>query len=555
MTAIPIYQAVADAFVAEGVDTHFTLMGDANMHWATAMKAMPGMTTVHVRHEHSACAMAMGHAGVTGKVGVASVTCGPGFTQVITALAGAARNRVPMVLFAGEPPMHAPWYLQAIDQRALALPTGAHYIAVHSAARVNDSVREAFHVARTQSRPVVLAIPYDLQKEPMPQTAPYRVADGIIPDIGAPLPDAGQLAALAEALLGARCPILVAGRGVLAAGCEASVEALAERTGALLATTLPARGLFDHNPFSLGISGGYSRPVARSLAAGADLVVMLGASMTYYTVDGGRLYPEARVVQVDRAPLGFNNGLRAGDMHLAGDVGATVRALMDAMGQRPAAAAIRSDETARRIREEPDDTRSFDIEPGTLDPRAVVAALDATIPRDFFTVEGAGHNSFFPSVMRGRDPRRHVALKEFGAIGNSLSFAAGVATHARSGRVLLIDGDGGVLMHAQEFETIRREGLKLLLVVMNDGAYGAEIHKLRKEGIDDSGAVFGRPDFAAIARGFGLAGATVTDLAQVPALLEDYLAGDVAAVWDMPISDRVVSPRMAAGLARGHGKL
>jgi acetolactate synthase-1/2/3 large subunit len=550
----PVYQIAAEAFAAEGVDTYFTLMGDANMHWGTAFSALPGVKAIHVRHEHSAVAMAMGYHGATGRVAVASVTCGPGFTQVMTALAGASRNRVPLVVFAGETPMSSSWHLQAIDQRALALPTGAHYIAVHSAGHVHDAIREAFYVARTEQRPVVLAIPFDLQKEVPPDPGPYVPSDSIVPVIGAPLPDAAQTADLARRLLAAERPILVAGRGVLLAGCEDLVEHLAERTGALLATTLRARGLFDHNPFGIGIAGGYARPVGRDLAADADLVVMLGASVTYYTVDGGRMFPKAQIAQVDLAPLGYNNGMRAGDLHLRGDVAATIRALIDEMAQRPAAATIRSEDVARRIREEPDDTRAFDIDKGTLDPRHAIAALDMAVPRDFVTIEGAGHSSFWPSVMRGRNAYRHIALKGFGAIGNALCFAGGAAAAVRDGRVLVIDGDGGVMMHIQEMETLRREGLKLLLVVMNDGGYGAEIHKMRKEGISEDGAVFGRPDFAAIARGFGLAGVTVNNLADLPRLMEDYLAGDLSTVWDFPISDRVVSPRMVSALGRGHGK-
>src|SRR5215468_4656352 len=101
----PHLPALAHAFAAEGVDTHFTLMGDGNMHWATAMKNLPGMASYSARHEHCACAMAMGYFSATGKVGVASVTCGPGFTQIMTALASASRGEVPLIVFAGETPL------------------------------------------------------------------------------------------------------------------------------------------------------------------------------------------------------------------------------------------------------------------------------------------------------------------------------------------------------------------------------------------------------------------------------------------------------------------
>jgi thiamine pyrophosphate-dependent acetolactate synthase large subunit-like protein len=97
-------------------------------------------------------------------------------------------------------------------------------------------------------------------------------------------------------------------------------------------------------------------------------------------------------------------------------------------------------------------------------------------------------------------------------------------------------------MHVQELETIRRHGMPILIVVMNDGAYGSEIHKLRAEGLPDDGAVFGRPDFGSIARGFGLGGETVHDLGAIPALVEAFARSGGAAVWDIPISDRVTSP-------------
>src|SRR5713226_8346973 len=115
MSNLPIYEMLARAFAREGVDTVFSMMGDGNMHWATAMSKIDGMRVFHARHEHCACGMAMGYYSATGNVGVASVTCGPGVTQITTALSTATRAHVPMVVFAGESPINAKWYNQAID--------------------------------------------------------------------------------------------------------------------------------------------------------------------------------------------------------------------------------------------------------------------------------------------------------------------------------------------------------------------------------------------------------------------------------------------------------
>jgi acetolactate synthase I/II/III large subunit len=118
---------------------------------------------------------------------------------------------------------------------------------------------------------------------------------------------------------------------------------------------------------------------------------------------------------------------------------------------------------------------------------------------------------------------------------------------------VLLEGDGSLIMHIQELETIKRHGLRLLICVLNDGAYGAEIHKLRQDGLDESGAVFGRTDFGAIARGFGLRGSTIADIDQLGSLMKSYDAQDTTEIWNIPISDQVMSPSMRRLKAKGHG--
>src|SRR6266581_2003336 len=184
MSNLPIYEMLAQAFASEGVDTLFNLMGDGNMHWVTAMSKIDGMRVFHARHEHCACGMAMGYYSATGNVGIASVTCGPGVTQITTALSTATRAHVPMVVFAGESPINAKWYNQAIDQAPLVHATGAHYVRAHSPQRMFDHVREAFYVARYERRPVVLGIPYDLQKLPFGGGPAYVASTAFIPETG-----------------------------------------------------------------------------------------------------------------------------------------------------------------------------------------------------------------------------------------------------------------------------------------------------------------------------------------------------------------------------------
>ena len=125
----------------------------------------------------------------------------------------------------------------------------------------------------------------------------------------------------------------------------------------------------------------------------------------------------------------------------------------------------------------------------------------------------------------------------------------GVAVAEPDATVVLFDGDGSLLMHVQELETIRRLGLKVIIFAINDGAYGSEIHKLRADGLPDEGAVFGRPDFAAIAEGFGIMGRRLEDLGNLQPIIDEVFASEGPAVIDVPVSDQVVSPV----IRRSHG--
>ena len=172
----------------------------------------------------------------------------------------------------------------------------------------------------------------------------------------------------------------------------------------------------------------------------------------------------------------------------------------------------------------------------------MVRALDQVIPEDWELVNSSGHCSYYFAQMPNRPQHRFLTIREFGAIGNGISFAMGAAVARPEQTVVLFDGDGSLLMHIQELETILRLKLNVLIIVLNDGAYGSEIHKLRAEGLSDAGAVFGRTDLAAIARGFDVGGKTIHDLDDLPQLIADFSATGDAAVWDVPVSDKIMSP-------------
>ena len=348
-----VFDILARAFAQEGVDVCFALLGDANMSWATRL-AEQGCRMIYVRHEHCAVAAAMAYARKSGKVGVATVTCGPGLTQLMTALPAAVRARLPLVVFAGEAPLKSGWYNQAIDQAPFVTATGAAYHSLHLPERMPVAVRDAFLQARRERRPVVIGVPFDLQDRPW--TGPEELpppSGALLPRLSPVPAHPDDVARAAEIVASARRIVVMAGMGAVEAGAGPACRALAERCDALLATTLPARGLFHDDPFSIGIAGGFSSEMARACLGEADLVIAVGCSLAHHNADGGKLWPGARVLQIDLDPVAVSQGRVAADAHLRADARLGAEALAGALP--PRAADWRSADLALRLRTTPAD--------------------------------------------------------------------------------------------------------------------------------------------------------------------------------------------------------
>jgi thiamine pyrophosphate-dependent acetolactate synthase large subunit-like protein len=352
-------------------------------------------------------------------------------------------------------------------------------------------------------------------------------------------PHPEDVSSAAELVAAAERVVVLAGLGAAQAGAGPACRALAAKAGGLLATTLPARGLFHDDPYCIGISGSYTPEAGLEYLKEADLVIAVGCSLAYHAGGGGQLWPKAKMLQVDIDPVAVAQGQEVARHHLRADARLGVEALTAALATR--GKSWRSEAVAARIRDTRPDSMKFDIAPGLLDPRDVVEALEAHLPRDWEMVNSGGHCSWFFAQMPSRPQAKFLTIREFGAIGNGVSFAMGVAAARPDSRVVLFDGDGSLMMHVQELETIRRHNLNILVVVMNDGAYGSEVHKLRAEGMGDEGSVFGYCDFAGIAKGFGLPGRTFRKLGDLAKAVAE-LPKSGAAVWDFHVSDKVLSP-------------
>ena len=536
------YEAIANAFHREALGTCFALLGDANMHMAGALSEL-GTSFIYTRHEHGAVAAAASFARATGKIGFASVTCGPGVTQLMTILPIAVRADLPVVVFAGEAPLRKAWYNQKIDQAPFVEACGARYFALHKPDQIISDIHHAIAVAKQQKTAVVIGVPFDLQQDLYEGVLDEALSDEICQQPILCQPQDDDIAKAAAWVESAKRPILLAGLGAVHASSHEACLALAEKAGALLATTLPAKGYFHHQDYSLGMAGGFATEAAKEIFAEADLVIAVGARLAQHAFNGGKLTPQARVIHLDIDPQTEVQGRIAADLLVKADAKLGVQALTDAITSKTG---WRDDEmkakTARALIL-PDDQHTDD---GLLHPMAVIKALAPLIPADCHLINTSGHSAYYSAHLNQHPQSHFTVIREFGAIGNGTSFALGIAAAFADRPVILIDGDGSALMHIQELETMARHELPILTIVLNDGAYGSEVHKLRSDGVTLAGSVFGRPDFAAIGDGFGVQGHQFSALDDLPAKMAEFLTSKKPQIWDITISDTVASPQILA---------
>ena len=544
-----VAEAVGRALAELEVDVVFGLMGSGNLTFTNAMRDA-GVRFYGARHENGAICMADGYTRVSGRMAACSVHQGPGLTNATTGLTEAAKSRTPVLLLAADTPAAALRSNFRIDQAGLVESVGAVAERVHGADTAVQDVARAVRRARVERRAVALMLPLDVQALEVPDggAAPAKG-----PRLDAPRPADAAVVAVAAMLEAAERPAIVAGRGAALAGAGPALRALGQRTGALLATSAVANGLFAGDPFDLGIAGGFSTPLAAGLLRDCDLIVSFGAALNQWTTRHGTLVgPGARVVQVDldEEAIGAH---RPVDLGMVGDAGAAAHALLDVLGEggRPGGRsdALAAEIGARRWAAEPyeESTR-----PGCIDPRTLSIALDELLPAERTVVVDSGHFMGWPSMyLRVPDHAGFVFPQAFQCVGLGLGNAIGAAI-ARPDRLCVATlGDGGALMALPELETLGRLGLPMLVVVYDDAAYGAEVHHFRPMGQAVDLAQFPETDFAALAEAAGCRGLTVREPADLDGVRDWLPDRDRPLVVDAKVDPTICAEWLEEAF-RGH---
>jgi thiamine pyrophosphate-dependent acetolactate synthase large subunit-like protein len=509
--------ALARDLASYGARRCFGLLGTANFRISHALVGA-GVELISARHEGNAASMADAYAKATGELTLVSVHSGPGLTNAMTGIAEAAKSRTPLLVLAGDVPNGAVKSNFHIEQAELVRSVGAVSERIHTPRSAREDTLRAVQRALHDRQTVVLSLPGDVQDaELATNSGPLELPQAA----GRLYPDPEAVERLADAMVHAERILILGGRGAVLSDAEPALEALADRTGALLATTVCGHGLFADSPWSLGICGGFSSPIADELIGESDLIAGFGASFTPWTTKRGKLIaPGATVAQVDIEParLGYQMPI---ELAVNGDAKVTAEALLVELARRGWSSprpGRRSDPMRERIRSGDNHHNSYQDESTArfIDPRTLSKAVDAILPRDRVVASDSGHFcGWVPRYLRVPGARASCLSHSFQSVGLGLASAIGLAV-ANPGKLAVLGaGDGGFLMSISDLETALRLKLRLCILVYNDSSYAAEVHYFRRHGYSIDIVEFPDTDFAAIARGYGARAATVRTLSDL----------------------------------------
>ena len=512
------HDAVAQALVDHGVDTVFAVLGDGNLFIGENLQRQHGTNLIGATHEANAVCMAEGWAKASGKLGVASVTHGPGLTNTITALVEGVKNETPMLVVAGDTPVENEQHLQNLDQHALATASGAGFQPVRNAETIAEDVSTAIRRAHSERRPIVLNVPLNIEwdeveyvSRPPLNPSPVRLA-----------PDPDQLDTALGIIASSTRPLILAGRGAVKSGAKDALLRLGETLGAPLATSLLGTGYFEGEPFNLGIHGTLSHEVAGETLAIADCVIAFGASLNFFTTDYQTLLAGKRVVHVDIDARHIDRHVTV-DAGVVGDAAVVASAMNDLLNEAEhKASSFRTNELKSRL-EAFDPAQAFEDKSyqGAVDPRTLTRRLEAGLPKERQVVVDAGRFMLDALTMSVPKPENLVTSHGFGAIGLGMSTAIGAAVARPTLPTIVCIGDGGYMMGGlTELSTAVHLGLDLIVIVYNDGSYGAEHIQLVTKGMDPTASLHEWPDFCAVAESMGCQTMRIESLDDIDAAID-----------------------------------
>ena len=403
------------------------MMGDGNMYWWDALDKLGGVNLWEVRHEGVGLGMADGWARHRHDVGVCTATCGPGVTQLATAFVTAARAQSPLVAFVGEFPRRDQDYVQTGDQLTFAHACEAGFIRIETPEYTDEAIRKAFYLARLESRPIMLSAPMDVQQAKFEDDDVRAVFDAVRVHAshapGRRNPPESRRRDCAGEEAGDR-------RRSRRDGRVRVIQSLAKRTARPVRDNSARENWMSDEDYYAGISGLYATKTAMQYFHEADLVIAVGASMNRYTTE------HATSIRTRVTSISIQAACDDGHGSLGGYLPAYRREARRRSARRAARQAraqkrgLSHRRRAGASGEPAEDRTEFDVEPGTMDPRALRRAIDDVIPENIAICGGSGTSSGFATMnLTKQRPFYHTA-QFFGCIGQMLPAAMGIIPRA-----------------------------------------------------------------------------------------------------------------------------
>ncbi|MSQ05672.1 MAG: biosynthetic-type acetolactate synthase large subunit [Dehalococcoidia bacterium] len=542
-------EIVCESLLKEGVEVVFGLPGGAVLPLYGALSRYPQLRHILVRHEQAAAMAADGYARSTGKVGVCVATSGPGATNLVTGIATAQMDSIPIVAITGQVPRPAIGRdaFQECDVTGITLPITKHNYLVMDVADLAATIKEAFHIARTgRPGPVLVDIPKDvLQGERAEFVWPEAVN---LPWYNPPTDAApDQVAKAAKLINQAERPVVLAGHGVLISHAYEELRQLAEKAQIPVITTLLGISSFPTDHYlNVGMPGMHGMAYASLAIDRADVVIALG--MRFDDRVTGRLRdfaPNAKVVHVDIDPSELGKNVKP-HAPVLGDVKCVLRQLLPLVHRKVRVEWLRSVDTLRS--EHP----SLNIrETEALLPQFVLRQLSQITEGKAIIVTGVGQHQMWAAQHYGfKDPNTLITSGGLGAMGFEVPAALGAQVGCPDRTVWSIAGDGGFQMTMCDLATAVENNIPVKFAIINNGTLGMvrqwqDIFYNK----DYCATVYSaNPDFVKLADAFGIPGIRVTDKSQVASAIQQAMATPGPVVVDFVVKqDENVYPMIPAG--------
>jgi acetolactate synthase-1/2/3 large subunit len=538
--------AVLESLKREGVDVVFGLPGGVLLPLYDAIYNSD-IRHILVRHEQGAAHMADGYARATGKVGVCIATSGPGATNLVTGIANAYMDSVPMVAITGQVNtfLIGKDAFQEADITGITLPITKHNYLLRSAREITRVFREAFSIARSgRPGPVLIDLPRDVTVEEVEFTWPEVNLPGYHPSTKV---HEMQIKKAAGALMESERPVIYVGGGVKYANACRELFELATKINAPVTTTLMGIGCFpEDHPLSLGMLGMHGTKYANYAIQESDLLLAVGARFDdRVTGKIASFAPHAKIIHMDVDPAEIGKNVRV-DIPVVGDAKNALAGLLKEVRPKPRSAwneKVEYWKVGHPLKYVPDMS--------VIKPQFVVEKLCELAPDAIITTEVGQNQMWAAQFFVHKDPRKFISSGGLGTMGYGFPAAIGAKVGMSECEVIDIAGDGSFLMNSQELATAVVNDIPVKVAVLNNGCLGM-VRQWQELFFEKrySATILGRtsPDFVKLAEAYGAVGLRATKPQEVEPVIRAALATDRPTVMDFIVNPaEKVSPMVPAG--------